>query len=224
MAYVGPFPLPVKAGGTGDLTLTVNGVLIGETTSAIVATAAGTNGQVLIGATGAAPAFASITAGTGITLTPGANSLTIAASGAGGTTSFVTGSGTATPASGVITIAGGLNIATTGSGSTVTIAETQAQLATNYTATSAASYTAAATDYYISATTTSNAVSILLPNAPTTNRLFVIKDKVGNAATNAITVTTVGGSVLIDGATTYVIGVNYQSINVLFNGTSYEIF
>ena len=40
----------------------------------------GTNGQVIIGG-GSAPAWASITAGTNITLTPGANSLTIAATG-----------------------------------------------------------------------------------------------------------------------------------------------
>ena len=226
MAYVGPFPLPVKAGGTGDLTLTVNGVLIGETTSAIVATAAGTNGQVLIGATGAAPAFASITAGSGITLTPGANSLTIAASGAGGTTSFVTGSGTATPASGVITITAGLNLFTSGATSVVTIGETQSLLANNYTGITSASspYTVLSTDYYISANSTAGAISILLPNAPTTNRMFIVKDRLGTSATNAITVTTVGGSVLIDGATSFIIGVNYQAIDLVFNGTAYEIF
>ncbi len=44
----------------------------------------GTDGQVLIGATGGSPIWASITAGSGITLTPGANSLTIASSGGGG--------------------------------------------------------------------------------------------------------------------------------------------
>lgn len=42
----------------------------------------GTNGQVLLAGTGIVPAWASITAGAGIALTPGANSLTITATGA----------------------------------------------------------------------------------------------------------------------------------------------
>lgn len=53
----------------------------------------GTNGQVLIASTGADPAWASLTAGTNITLTPGANSLTIAAASSGITWTEVTGSG-----------------------------------------------------------------------------------------------------------------------------------
>lgn len=227
MAYVGPFPLPVKAGGTGDLTLTVNGVLIGETTSAIVATAAGTNGQVLIGATGSAPAFATLTStGATITFTTGANSLNLEATGGSGTTSFVTSSGTATPSSGVIDIIQGLNTLTSGATNVVTIGEPLFRLANNYTALthSSSPYTVLANDYYLSSDTTAGVLTINLPNAPTTNRLFIIKDRTGQAATNAITVTTVGGSVTIDGSTSYVMSVNYQSISLIFNGTSYEIF
>lgn len=70
-------PVTVAHGGTGATTLTANGALYGNGTSAVAATAAGTNGQVLIGATGAAPAFATITGSNGITLTTGANSLAI---------------------------------------------------------------------------------------------------------------------------------------------------
>jgi hypothetical protein len=43
-----------------------------------------TNGQLLIGSTGATPVAASLTAGTGITITPGAGSITIASSATGG--------------------------------------------------------------------------------------------------------------------------------------------
>lgn len=50
-------PLSVAQGGTGRATLTVHGVLIGETTGAINQTAAGTTGQMLLGVTGADPAF-----------------------------------------------------------------------------------------------------------------------------------------------------------------------
>lgn len=58
-------------------TYTAHGVLIGEGTSSIAATAAGTNGQVLLGSTGADPAFGTLTSSTGITFTTGAASLAI---------------------------------------------------------------------------------------------------------------------------------------------------
>jgi hypothetical protein len=49
----------VPGGGTGAVTLTIHGVLLGEGTGAIVATTAGSTGQVLMGAAGADPAFTS---------------------------------------------------------------------------------------------------------------------------------------------------------------------
>lgn len=64
-----------------------------------------------------------ITAGTGITVTPGANTITISAGGAVAE-SFVTDAGTATPAAGVLNVNGlaGGNIHTAGAGNTVTVA------------------------------------------------------------------------------------------------------
>ena len=50
-------PIEVSNGGTGAATLTSNGVLVGNGTSAITALAAGATGTLLIGSTGAAPAF-----------------------------------------------------------------------------------------------------------------------------------------------------------------------
>jgi len=67
----------VAGGGTGATTLTAHGVLVGEGTSAIAATSVGTNGQVLLGATGADPAFGTLTSSTGVTFTTGTNSLAI---------------------------------------------------------------------------------------------------------------------------------------------------
>lgn len=59
-------------------TYTAHGVLVGEGASSIVATTAGTNGEVLIAATGADPAFAALTStGGSITFTPGANTLNL---------------------------------------------------------------------------------------------------------------------------------------------------
>lgn len=64
----------VAGGGTGATTLTAHGVLLGEGTSAIVATAVGTNGQILVGASAADPGWVTPTAGTGLSVT--ANSTT----------------------------------------------------------------------------------------------------------------------------------------------------
>lgn len=85
-------------------------------------------------------------------------------------------------------------------------------------------YTATATDFYIATNSTAGPITIRLPNAPTTNRMFIIKDRFGQDAINNVLVTTVGGVVTIDGLTTYTMNSNYQAINLLFNGTSYEVF
>lgn len=76
MAYKRISPQPVIEGGTGAATLTSNGILLGNTTSAITATAAGTTGQVLTGVTGSAPTFQS----------PAASSITITGDSGGGLT------------------------------------------------------------------------------------------------------------------------------------------
>src|SRR5271157_2069663 len=58
-------------------TYTAHGVLVGEGTSSIAATAVGTNGQVLVGSSAADPAFATLTSTTGVTFTGGANTLAV---------------------------------------------------------------------------------------------------------------------------------------------------
>lgn len=112
--------LPVANGGTGAATLTDGGILLGSGTGAITVTAQPTNGQLLIGSTGVDPVLGTLTDGTGISITEGAGTITVAVA-ATVPTSFATGSGTATPAANAATIAGGTGISTSGSGSTVTI-------------------------------------------------------------------------------------------------------
>ncbi len=120
MSYPGPFPFKVQQGGTGEISLTANAVLIGENASDITVTNVGTNGQVLLGATAAAPAFATLTSTGGtVSFTLGANSLNLEAGG-GVAIDFDGDTGTATPSLNTITLAGGNNIATSASGSTVT--------------------------------------------------------------------------------------------------------
>jgi hypothetical protein len=71
-------PLIVAKGGTGAATLTDHSILLGSGTNAITALGAATDGQIPIGSTGVDPVLATITAGTGITITNGAGSITVA--------------------------------------------------------------------------------------------------------------------------------------------------
>ncbi len=77
-----PTSLKAKLG-----TQTNHGVLVGAgNTAAITALTPMTNGQLLIGSTGVDPVPASLTAGTNIVITPGAGSISIAATGGGDVT------------------------------------------------------------------------------------------------------------------------------------------
>lgn len=72
--------------GTGVFsapTLTQHGVVVGDASNAIKTLAAMTNGQVLIGSTGADPVVTSITPGTGVGISGGPGSLTISVIGGG---------------------------------------------------------------------------------------------------------------------------------------------
>lgn len=71
-------PLVVTNGGTGVDTFTTDGILYGNGSGAVQATAALTNGQLLIGSTGTAPNPATLTAGSNVTITNAAGSITIA--------------------------------------------------------------------------------------------------------------------------------------------------
>lgn len=71
-------------GGGGTVaSSTVNSVAVYTGATTVTGTGPLTNGQLLVGSTGSAPVAASLTAGSNITITPGAGSITIAASGGG---------------------------------------------------------------------------------------------------------------------------------------------
>jgi hypothetical protein len=97
-------------------------------------------------------------------------------------------------------------------------------LTLNYTPVTTTPYVVQTLDTFLGVTTSSIAITVELPNAPATGRVYIIKDTTGEAAANNITVTTVGGMVLIDGATTEVMNTTFESLQFLFNGTKYLIF
>lgn len=116
---------------------------------------------------------------------------------------------------------GGVTVA--GSGNTLTISSTPSSTL-DYTAVNSSPYVVGASDVYLGVDCSGGAITIQLPNAPTTGQYYIIKDSTGSAAANNITVTTVGGTVNIDGATTFVMNSDYQAVNLIFSGTSYEIY
>jgi len=87
--------LPVASGGTGASTLTDGGVVVGSGTGAVTSLGQATNGQLIVGSTGADPVLATLTGGANITVTNTAGAISIAASGLGsGTVQSVSGTGT----------------------------------------------------------------------------------------------------------------------------------
>jgi len=121
--------LNIDTSGTGS-TVTVNlsgttdhALQIGNVGGSLDSLAVAGNGELLIGSVGANPTWSSLTsAGGTIVFTPGAGSLNLETT-AGAAPSYLTDdANTATPLLGVLTIAGGDNIATSSAGSTVAIA------------------------------------------------------------------------------------------------------
>lgn len=158
-----------------------NAVLTTGTGGVPVLTALSADGQLIIGSSAGAPAAATLTAGTGISITNGHNTISIATTG----TTF-------------------LNL------TALTHANTP--------------YTVLSTDDFLAITGSVGTFTVNLPNSTTTGRVLTIKDTNGVAATFNILVTTPGGTVTIDGQTTYKIISNYGAINVIFDGTNYEVF
>lgn len=130
-------------------------------------------------------------------------------------------------AAGVINVIGSGNVVTTGNAGTNTLSiSVNYNIAFGYVSVNhaASPYTVVPTDYFISCDPTLGTITILLPNAPTQYTEFVIKDRTGQAAINNIIVTTVGGLVLIDASATFTMNSNFQAIQLLFNGVSYEVY
>lgn len=113
------------SGSSTTLTVGVSGttnhsLLVGNSTGSLSSLGVAINGQIPIGSTGADPVLTTLTAGSGINITNGAGSITIATTGGGVGISTLNGdTGSATGST--VTLAGGNNITTSATGSTVTL-------------------------------------------------------------------------------------------------------
>ncbi len=123
------------------------------------------------------------------------------------------------------TLTAGANITITNGGGSITIAANGGGIfAITALDNTDSPYTVLAADEYLSCDVSGGVLTIDLPDAPTTGRVIRIKDSGGDANTNNISVTTDGGAVTIDGETTFTMNTDFESISVIFNGTSYEVF
>lgn len=128
------------------------------------------------------------------------------------------------PTAGNISIVGSGIVTVTGNPGTSTLTiSVSGDLDYAVTSTSTTPYVVTATDQVIAMDSTGAIKTVQLPNAPSTGRWLTVKDSAGTAAAFNITVTTVGGVVLIDSAATFVMNSAYQSVTVVFDGTKYLV-
>jgi len=117
---------------------------------------------------------------------------------------------------------GGITVTGNPGTSTLTISDSGNS---NYTvvSTSTTPYVALSADQVISMDSTGGIKTVQLPDAPVTGKWFIVKDFAGTSVANNITVTTVSGVVLFDGATTFVMNSAFESITTVFDGSAYLI-
>lgn len=118
-------PVSVSNGGTGSASLTDGGILLGSGTAAVTVTAQPSDGQLLIGSTGSDPVLGSLTSINGsVTISAGSGTIDLAVAAADDAILTLTGDsgGALSPTAGNMNILGdGLNMSTSGSGSTITV-------------------------------------------------------------------------------------------------------
>ena len=142
------------------------------------------------------------------------------------TTETLTGNtgGAVPPTAGNINVIGAGTVLVSGNPGTSTLTITVTTPNLNVTFVSTTPYVALTTDQWLAVDSTTLAITVQLPNTAPTGYVYDVKDYKGNAAVNNITVTTVGGVILFDGSTSFVMNSNYQEASFLFDGTNWEVF
>lgn len=221
MAYKRQSPQPVVEGGTSLQAITVHNLIVGNGTSApnLLAPSATAGIAVVSDGNAADPHYSTVVVaggGTGIVTTTAYAPILAGTTATNPFQQATTNFGTA-----------GYVLTSTGSSSVPTwqAVSANANLTITPVAFGDSPYTVIGTDEFLSVDSTGGAITILLPDAPTTGRVIYIKDATGTAVgASSMTVTTVSGSDFIDGSTSYSINTAYQSISVVFDGANYLVF
>lgn len=150
-----------------------------------------------------------------------ATSMTVQAQNATGTSAtggdLVLTSGTGTSVAGNVTVqAGGTTIVQATPSKFITSKGVRKSL-TTVTGT----YSVLATDENLIVTTNAAPFTITLPGSPSAGDFYLVKDGVGNSATNNITVSGNGNN--IDGSSNYSLNINYGAIGLMYNGTQWNV-
>ena len=126
------------------------------------------------------------------------------------------------PVVGSITSTGGTISVSLGAG-TINL-ESSGTTILDYTNVNTSPYVVLTTDTYLSVDCSVIPIVLEFPNAATSGRSWIVKDRTGSANAQNITLTTVGGVVNIDGSPTYIMNTQYAATSIIGNGSTYELY
>lgn len=205
----------------GGLTSANNGTLVTSNTGVpSILAGPGTTGNILQSNSAAAPSFSTATYPSTTTINQ------VLYSSANNVVGGITAANNGTMISGTTGIPSWLANGTTGQVLTATTSNPPSWATPTFvnvrsvTSPGAYPYTTLTTDSVI-IVDSSSPRTITPLGSPATGQFYTIKDSVGSAATNNITVTPSGKN--IDGAASFVINTNYGSIDIVYNGTEWSV-
>jgi hypothetical protein len=210
----------VTIGSLALTNTTVNGFAYIGASKALLSTAAATNGQLLIGSTGSVPVAATLTAGSGITVTNGAGTITIATSGGGGTvTSISAGTGitcTPNPITGTGSVALTVPVAISSGGTGLTSTPTDGQLLIGSTGSSNYGLATLAAGTGVTVTNASHSITVAIGQSVATSATPTFASETLSAVTNQLTLGTTKTTTLTSPApgTSQTITIPDQSSNL----------
>ncbi len=94
----------------------------------------------------------------------------------------------------------------------------------NYTNVNSSPYTVLATDEYLSVDCSGGPITLNFSTTPTLGRTFIVKDRTGSANTNNITLSTTSLVTFDVISSSYIMNTQFAAIEVIGNGTAYELF